>query len=261
MARVVTWRTLEAERLFGASLKALCRAEIPAVRVDGLLESAECDAVMRALAGRGFERYAPHPAFRTFERIGIAQGGYGSSRRDHYFEASVAARAERDAILRASGVDPLSRAMERLRTDGGADVSIAREPDGREYFAGIIRRINAGVELHADSCRRTDPRWQIHASVAQLSLNVYLTDFAGGACVVHERLREEADDVTVPRGSYVYDRALVAGARAARLQPRKGELLLINSRCFHEVEPATSDRVTLAAFVGLLPDGRFVVWA
>ncbi|MCK6545381.1 2OG-Fe(II) oxygenase [Myxococcota bacterium] len=257
----MTWRTLEAEPLSRGSLEALCRAEIPAVHVDALLDDAECDAVMRALPGGGFERYARRPAFQTFERIGIAQGGYGSSKRDEYFEAAVAARAERDAIVRASGVDPLARAMDRLRTDGGADVSIAREADGREYFAGIIRRINTGVDLHADCCRRTDPRWQIHGNVAQLSLNVYLTDFTGGACVVHDRLREEADDVTVPRGSYVYDRALVRGASAARLQPKKGELLMINSRCFHEVEPATSDRVTFAAFVGLLPDGRFVVWA
>jgi hypothetical protein len=261
MARAVTWRTLEPEPLSRGSLEALCRAEIPAIRVDTLLDGAECDAVMRALPGGGFERYARHRAFRRFERIGIAQGGYGASQRDAYLEAAVRARAERDELVRASGIDPLARAMERLRIDGGADVSVAREADGREYFAGIVRRINEGVELHADSCRRTDPRWQIHASVAQLSLNIYLTAFDGGACIVHERLREEADDATVPRGSYVYARALVAGARAARLQPHRGELLLFNSRCFHEVEPATSDRVTLAAFVGQLRDGRFIVWA
>lgn len=261
MARSAAWRTLEAEPLSRESLQALCRAEVPAVRIEALLDSAECDAVMRALPADAFTSYASKPAFQTFERFGIAQAGYGSAKRDQYFAAANGARAQRDAVIAACGIDPLARAMERLRIDGGADISIAREDDGREYFAGIVRRMNAGIRLHADCCRRTDPRWQIFSNIAQLSLNVYLTAFEGGECVVHDRLHEDADDATVPRGSYIYDRALVAGARKARLQPKKGELLLINSGCYHEVEAARSDRVTYAAFVGLLPDRRFVVWA
>ena len=127
----------------------------------------------------------PSPHFQTFERFGIPQAGYHSNRRDRYFEDAVEARRQRDALIAAAGVDPLAKAMARMRED----------------------------------------------------------------------------DRTVPRGSYIYDRALVDGARSARLQPNKGDLLLINSRCYHEVERARSDRVTYAAFVGLLPDGRFVVWA
>jgi hypothetical protein len=261
MARAAAWRTLETEPLSPESLQALCRAEVPAVRIEQLLDSEECDAVMRALPADAFTSYARKPDFQTFERFGIAQAGYGSTKRDLYFQAAIAARAERDRVITACGIDPLARAMDRLRTDAGADVSIAREADGREYFAGIVRRMNAGIRLHADCCRRTDPRWQINANIAQLSLNVYLTEFEGGACVVHDRLHEDADDATVPRGSYIYDRALIAGARSSRVFPQKGELLLINSHCYHEVEAARSDRVTYAAFVGLLPDGRFVVWA
>src|SRR5262249_16263570 len=147
MARVAAWRTLEAQPLSKESLAALCRAEIPAVRIERLLGDRECDAMMRALPADAFKRYASKPAFQTFERFVIAQPGYGSAQRDQYFEAAIAARAERDAVIAACGIDPLARAMERLRSDGGADVSIAREPDGREYFAGIVRRLNAGVHL------------------------------------------------------------------------------------------------------------------
>lgn len=261
VARPAAWRTLEAVALSRESLEALCAAEIPAVRVDALLEPRECEALLRALPADAFAPYARQPAFQTFERFGIAQAGYGSAKRHLYFEHATAACAARDAVTAAAEVDPLARAMARLRSDAGADVSIAREPDGRPYFAGIVRRLNAGIRLHADTGRRTDARWVIHGSAAQLSLNVYLTAFEGGACVVHERLHEDHDDATVPSGSYAYDRALVAGARAARLQPRQGQLLLINSRCYHEVEAARSDRVTWAAFVGRLTDGAFVVWA
>ncbi|MEQ9500581.1 MAG: 2OG-Fe(II) oxygenase [Deltaproteobacteria bacterium] len=260
MVRAASWRTTNPEPLSRASLEALCAAETPAVRIP-LLDATECDAVMRALPERAFESYAQKPAFQTFERMGIPQAGYGSKRRDAYFEDAVEARKQRDAIIAASGVDPLARAMARMREDAGADISIAYEADGREYFSGIVRRMNAGIQLHADTCRRTDPRWQIYGARAQLSLNVYLTSFEGGACVVHERRHEDEDDRTVPRGSYIYDRALVAGARSVRIAPKKGDLLLFNSRCYHEVERARSDRVTYAAFVGLLPDGRFVVWA
>lgn len=260
MARVAAWRTTEPEPLSSASLEALCRAEVPAVRIP-LLDAAECDALMRALPSDAFERYADKPAFQTFERFGIAQAGYHSNRRDRYFEDAIEARRQRDALIAAAGVDPLAKAMARIREDAGADISIAREVDGREYFSGIVRRLNDGIQLHADTCRRSDARWRIHAARAQLSLNVFLTSFEGGACIVHERAHEDQDDQTVPRGSYIYDRALVAGARSARIEPKKGDLLLINSRCYHEVEPARADRVTYAAFVGLIPDGRFVVWA
>jgi hypothetical protein len=261
MARAAAWRTLEAVPLSPESLQALCNAEVPAVRVASLLADAECDALMRALPADAFTNYAKKAAFQTFERFGIAQAGYGSTKRDLYFEDAGGARAQRDAVIARSGIDPLARAMDRLRSDAAAEVSIAREADGREYFAGIVRRMNAGIRLHADCCRRTDPRWRINANVAQLSLNVYLTSFDGGACVVHDRLHEDADDATVPRGSYIYDRGLVEGAKVSRIQPRKGELLMINSHCYHEVEAAVSDRVTYAAFVGLLPDRRFIVWA
>ncbi len=260
MARAAAWRKAEPESLSPGALEALCVAEIPAVRVP-LLDGAECDAVMRALPDDAFERYAAKPAFQTFERFGIAQAGYHSNRRDRYFEDAIQAARQRDAVIAAAGVDPLARAMARIREDAGADISIAREADGREYFSGIVRRLNDGIRLHADTCRRTDARWGIQAARAQLSLNVFLTSFDGGACIVHERRHEDADDETVPRGSYIYDRALVAGARSLRIEPEKGDLLLINSRCYHEVEPAGGDRVTYAAFVGLLPDGRFVVWA
>lgn len=260
MARPVSWRSLAGEGLSRASLEALCRAEIPAVRCP-LLSAEECEAVVKALPVDAFRSYADKPAFQTFERFGIAQAGYGALHRDQYFQAAIGARSARDEVVAKSGVDPLARAMERLRSDAGAEISIAREPDGREYFAGIVRRLNDGIRLHADTCRRTDSRWVIHQAVAQLSLNVFLTSFEGGACLTYERLHEEADDATVPRGSYIYDRRLVAEARAARLEPQRGELLMINSRCYHEVEPARSDRITYAAFVGLLPDGRFLVWA
>jgi hypothetical protein len=260
MARAAAWRTAELEPLSPASLEALCGAEVPAVRLP-LLDGAECDAVMRALPDDAFERYAEKPAFQTFERFGIAQAGYHSNRRDRYFEDAIQARRQRDALIAAAGVDPLAKAMVRMREDAGADISIAREADGREYFSGIVRRLNEGIRLHVDTCRRTDARWRIHTACAQLSLNVFLTSFEGGACIVHEREHEDEDDQTVPRGSYIYDRALVAGARRVRIEPKKGDLLLINSRCYHEVEPAHSDRVTYAAFVGLLPDKRFVVWA
>jgi hypothetical protein len=261
MARAASWRTLEPVRLSRESLDALCRAEVPAVRVERLLDGEECDRVMRALPADAFKAYARKPAFQTFERFGIAQAGYGSAQRELYFEAATAARAEQEAFIAACGIDPLARAMERLRTDAGAVISIAREADGRAYFSGIVRRLNAGIRLHADCCRRADRRWQIHANVAQLSLNVYLTAFERGGCVVYERLRAEADDATVPRGSYVYDRALIAGARSCRIEPNKGDLVLINSHCFHEVEAASSDRVTYASFVGLLPNGELIVWA
>lgn len=260
MAREAAWRIAEPETLSSASLEALCRAETPAVRIP-LLDDAECDAMMRALPDDAFERYANKPAFQTFERFGIPQAGYHSNNRDRYFEDAIQAGRQRDALIEAAGVDPLARAMARIREDAGADISIAREPDGREYFSGIVRRLNDGIRLHADTCRRTDARWGIHTARAQLSLNVFLTSFDGGECIVHERAHEDADDATVPRGSYIYDRALVAGARSVRIQPNKGDLLLINSRCYHEVEPAQADRVTYAAFVGLLPDHRYVVWA
>ncbi|MFO0722762.1 MAG: 2OG-Fe(II) oxygenase [Myxococcota bacterium] len=261
MSRPTRWTSLEPVALGPDALAALCRGEVPAIRVPGLLSAAECASVVQGLPEGAFTSYARTPAFQAFERFGIAQAGYGTQRRDLYFEHAVAARAERDRLISRAGVDPLGRAMERIRTEAQAQIEIAREPDGREYFAGILRRINGGIRLHADTCRRTDPRWQIYGCQAQLSLNVYLTDFQGGTCVIYERLHEAADDDTVPAGSYIYDRGLVSGARQVRVAPQCGDLLLFNSRCYHEVEAAGSDRLSYAAFVGLLSDRRFLVWA
>lgn len=66
-----------------------------------------------------------------------------------YFHKVKGAYSLQDRWRDELGIDVIERVMQSLRQASGMLVRRARE-DERDYFAGVIRAIDTGIQLHAD---------------------------------------------------------------------------------------------------------------
>jgi hypothetical protein len=247
-------------RLDARSLMALLRNEIPLIRVAGFLPRDLCARLADDADRGGFSAY--EGVYPTIGRIGITQFEHRDRDKRLYFMRATQAIAHREAIC-ASSVDPLAACLRAVDLNWPFGASIAREPELQmPYFAGLIRRIDRSALLHADFAPHDAPAWSIGAILAQLSWNVFLrTPDSGGTCIVHDRQWEVCDERHKGVESYGYDSSLVRFAGRCEIEPTVGDLVLFNSRNFHEVRPATGDRITASSFIGLLPSGELVLWS
>jgi hypothetical protein len=266
------WTSDQPAELNAASLAALFANEIPAIRVPAFATAQECESF--AAATRPFtmkpvvgDTQTGQIAFaaQRIDHLGMTQAAYKTRGPEAYFAAARQAIAETDAVF-ARSFNPLDRLMTMLRAQHPSDVAIAVEPDGRRYFAGIIRKSNEGLALHADFAPYQAPDYMVDCVAAQLAWNFYAeVPPVGGVTTLHDalwtwnrsRTGEVAENYPLPMES-------VAGARTYAYQPKAGEAWFFNSRNPHRVSPpatSTADRLAVACFIGRLPDGRLTLWS
>jgi hypothetical protein len=260
----MNWETVETRQLTRDLLIGLFRNEIGAIRIPNFLSDATCSAAVGGVYRRGLDYYKD--VYPRIGRIGITQFEHrgDAARKAEYFEKVPKAHAVRQEVFKESGDLPYL-VIQALRDAWGDNVDMATE-DGPEqrYFAGLIRVINKAL-LHLDWAQLDAPDWSIGKISAQLAWNVYLQMGArGGETVVYRRPWQwEDEDHQVPN-SYGYDPILVEGCEKATILPARGDLVLFNSRNFHEVEATEGEieRVTNSSFIGWLEaENRLVLWS
>ena len=265
------WDTREARPLDAAALAALFDNRIPAIRIPDFASANECARF--AEATRRFQMKAVvgdtgvgQPAFaaQRIDHLGMTQAEYKRRGLDAYFEEAERASAQTAAVY-ALSFDPRERLIARLRDCHAGAVALAVEPDGRRYFAGIIRKSNQGLALHADFAPYQAPGYMVDQVDAQLAWNFYAeTPAEGGITTLHDapwrwsrtRPGEVGENYPLPETA-------VAGAQTFSYQPRAGEAWLFNTRNPHKVSAVRSegDRIAVACFVGRLPEGRLALWS
>lgn len=215
------------------------------------------------------------------DREGFGQYEYGYDEADvpqathifdtHYLFESKSIDDYRQSCQRSTEVyrrvcqdmafDPVDRLLRLVQSHNADAVTIAREQDFA-YFPCIARELNDSVLLHADFAPYTAGTWSIQDVVAELAWNIYLSKpKSGGECEVFNRPWILRDNAHIVAQTYGYDGSVVAGAESLKIAPKAGELVLFNSRNFHQVLKAEGRRVALGGHLGLLPDGRILAWS
>lgn len=246
-----------AESLCAESLDALLHNEIPAIVVPEFAAVSECRDLVARAGELGFERY--RQVSPPIDRIGVTVFEYNHIGIDEYFRAAGAARVLQQRIF-AGSFDPLRRMLELLARHHTGRVGIATDPRFGVHYAGLIRRIEAGTLLHVDFAAAEQPGWHVSGVRSQLAWNVYL-DLEGsdvGITQVYDRPWQPACERFKLPGSYGYRREVLGDAPRFTYRPRVGELCLINTRNFHEVEPSQGSRVTFTSALGSFDDGIFL---
>jgi hypothetical protein len=259
MLTLQKWSTLEDLTLTSEALEALFRNEIPAIRIAQFATEQECQKLAEASEFVGFDFY--ENVEPPIGRIGITQFEFGNSRKLGYFDAVHQATSRRNRIV-SLAFDPLERLATLLKKHTANEVKIAQENHQLgQYFAGLIRHINVAL-LHVDFAKLDAPDWEIGRCVAQLAWNLYLkVPENGGECVVHNRQWCANDEKFKVPDSYSYEMSLVKESEAKYITPILGDLVLFNSRNFHQVLPGQGERVTMSSFIGKMPEGDLVFWS
>lgn len=259
MLTATKWLTLNDCEINSKNLQALFKNQIPAIRIPKFASSGECEKLSLAIENIGFDFY--ENVEPPIGRIGITQFEYGNTRKFDYFNA-VKRATETYKKVASLSFDPLERLTEFLRYNVPNKVQVAYDNEAySHYFAGLIRHINIAL-LHMDFARLDAPNWEIGSITSQLAWNLYVKEPSqGGICKVYNRQWEPEDEKYKIPNSYGYDYSLVAGSEIKQNFPVIGDLVIFNSRNFHEVLPAIGERITISSFIGKMPGGDIVFWS
>jgi hypothetical protein len=259
MLKTTQWQTLNDCGMNSENFQALLRNDIPSIRISQFASVEECRQLSLAIEKIGFDFY------RNVEppigRIGITQFEYRNRDKSGYFDAVRKASKTYNKVTSLS-FDPLKRLATILRQNISSKVQIAYENEAYgNYFAGLIRQINIAL-LHIDFAGLDAPDWRIGKIKSQLVWNVYIkAPSQGGICKVYNRQWQPEDEKYKIPGSYGYDYSLVANSEVKHNIPLTGDLVIFNSRNFHEVLPGIGERITISSFIGQMPGGDLVFWS
>ncbi|ALF56359.1 hypothetical protein ACX27_12185 [Nostoc piscinale CENA21] len=241
------------------NLQALLRNEIPSIRISKFSSIEECHKLALAIEKVGFDFY------RNVEppigRIGTTQFEYRNRDKSGYFDAVKKASQTYNKVT-SLAFDPLKRLATILRQNVSSKIEIAYENENYGYyFAGLIRQINIAL-LHIDFAQLDAPDWRIGNISSQLVWNLYIkAPSQGGICKVYNRQWQPDDEKYKIPGSYGYNSSLVANSEVKQNIPITGDLVIFNSRNFHEVLPGIGERITISSFIGKMPGGDLVFWS
>lgn len=260
------WPVVEVSQMTTGLLRDLLDGGVAALRVPGFCSITECQAIVTHAREVGFSPYAG--VTPRIDKIGITQIEHTASDhdRDDYFSGVPAAVSIRDSILTAGGKNPslLDRVVTAFDLAWPAGAQIARESDGRPYFAGVLRAMES-ARLHIDWAKNDAEDWWIGGIEAQLAWNVYLeSDEQGGDLRIHRRAWNPSIEGFKSTGNYGYDDDAARDVSSVNITPRTGELVVFNPQYLHEVLPKRGDkaRTTIGSFVGKTPgSGPLVLWS
>ena len=258
-----TWKALEMQELTPHSLEELFKNQLPAIRVRNFLSASQCERLVSAAEKLGFDYY--ENVTPPIGRIGITQFESSQKEPETYFSKVKEACAKRDKVYSTAGTDVLKSVVKVVRSVSSLHAGVAHDSSRGEYFAGLIRQINQ-AHLHFDFAKFDAPGWYISGIGQQLSWNIYVSvPQRGGELVVHELpwKQEIYEKFLMPghSGSYGFEEELVSNVRRVDIAPAIGDLVIFNTRNFHQVKAGEGKRISISSFFGKHSNGKIVFWS
>ncbi|KAI0538362.1 hypothetical protein GGR58DRAFT_513067 [Xylaria digitata] len=259
------WTTFQEQKMSKQSLFDLFAGNIPVIRQEEFLSLEECAKMVEVLKDHKIGIYDINHVWPRVDKEG-------------YFAKVKEACSLQDRWRDELGIDVVERVMHSLKTASGMIVRCAREEE-KDYFAGVIRAIDTGIQIHADYAPFEGNGWEIGRIVAQMSWNILLNPTAGGDTFIFDRQWQAPKDDLAWRKAfpkYAYDPRIVDGHALKVVKPTPGDLYWINPRNFHEVracdiskdsaDKGALTRYTVSSFAGFVPahDGEpdtIILWS
>lgn len=261
--KAASWATeVPSFELNRKSVNALLENRVPAIILSGFLFKADCDQLVHGLNHAGMSRYT-HVTSKVL-KFGPVQAECNSAgKKEHYFELVRYYTPKVDHLFKEIENPPLEFLMKKFSELFQAEANLAHEPVFGDYFAGTFRNIQGPGFIHFDFAAEEAPGWAISEIDAQLSWNLYLNDdFEDGELTVHEtQWSTESETYKIPNCYSYSSGALLKRSKNIVYKPKQGDLVLFNSRNFHEIAAPSAPRLTQSSFIGLRKNGSFWFWS
>ncbi|KAI1852969.1 hypothetical protein JX265_012858 [Neoarthrinium moseri] len=210
--RETNWKTFKEQSMSKQSLLDVFAGTIPVLRQKEFLSRQECARMVDVLESHKI-------ASTTLSTYGLE------------WDVSEAYSLQ-DRWKNELGIDIVHRIIQSLQRATGMAVRRAREAD-QDYFAGVIRAIDSGIQIHTDYAPFEGKGWEIGRIVAQMSWNILLNPVPGGDTFVFDRQwQAPQDDLSWRKDfpKYAYDPRMVEGCVFKVVKPTPGDLYWFNPR-------------------------------
>ena len=261
------WKAREELPLTQENFDALCRFEIPCVRITGFASEVECDDLVAAMDAVGLHKTYKVPGLQHPPKyVGLTQFEKRKGTKEDYFSEVDQAWAEHEAVLANMSWNPFERMWGLIRELYPQNtLTLAEEPDYGRYYAGIIRETSGGGTLHADVTMYSARDYVISKVASQITWNFFASYVAGegGKTTLYNRpyrVQSVPGDKVEIEG---FDRSYIDGAETYVYTPAKGDVIMFNSHNPHEwtaVDPGQR-RMGVSTYMGRLTDGNFIYWS
>ncbi len=252
---------IEADELRAGDVLAVAEGRALAVVIRGYYSREACRVLAERILGAS-GLWTTYPDGSGAEHIGTlgsalynCLGAELSTECVDYF----AQAPERNRTLRSIAA-PFAHPADRVRTEmdnewpGG---STLLRIDGRPAFFGLSRyvRSGGGIDVHTDRADWDYPSPETEALIAQLFLNIYLTQTEMGGDLelwdVDVPTKGEYDALRSKTSSFALDRELLP-APAATIEIDPGTLVIANASRPHAVTPCAGrgQRLSVSGFLG-----------
>ena len=261
------WKTHDELPLTRENFEALCRFEIPCLRIKGFATNSECDDLVSAMDAVGLHKTYNVPGLLEPPRyVGLTQFEKRKATKEDYFAEVDQAWAEHEAVLAQMCWSPFERMWGLMRELYPENtLNLAEEPGYGRYYAGIIRETSGGGTLHADVTMYSARDYVISRVASQITWNFFAShvEGGGGKTTLHNRpyrVQTATGDKVEIEG---FDRSYVDGAETHVYTPAKGDVILFNSHNPHEWTAVDEGqrRMGVSTYIGRLADGNFIYWS
>lgn len=249
------------QELSESSWKQMCDGTALVVRISNFASPEECAALVAAAERIAFSKY--ENVDPPIDRIGVTVFEHDRHNQQAYFDHAAETREVQRRIFDAS-FDPVARMREIFAKRTNHPLGVANDAAHGDFYAGLVRRIEHGTLLHVDWAPGEHSGWAVTKVERQFAWNLYaeLSSTKGGATHVwHRRWRREDDAAHKIEGTYGYRNEVLGDAPVVSYQPTLGDVYIINTQCYHTVDPCNGRRTTVTSALGTLPGDHHILWS
>lgn len=235
------------------NIKSLLSNRIPYIRIKKFISPLDVQTLISQIEKVGFNFYKN--VSPPIGKIGVTVFENQKENKNHYFREGkiISANLFKQAPKHK---EVMLKILHEIQEKSGYNSQIATDlKTNKSYFAGLIRLMQAGTLLHIDYAPFDARNFDINKITNQLACNVFLkTPKNGGEVVINNKHWNKNDEQYKINNSYGYDSLVVEKIQSVKIKPNTGDLILFNSRNYHQVLPNKNDdsnRLTLSCFAGL----------
>lgn len=245
------------------SLAALIENRIAAIVIPDFATIEECSRFSKALSNTSLQYYK---VGRPAGYVGTTFVHYMKRPKGDYFDDVEAAFSAVRKIT-DQAFDPLSRIQELIHQKTDYTIGLARESGYGPYFAGIIRDLSGGNDIHIDFAPQFAKDNAVGHVRAQLTWNVYIEQAAsGGETTIWNKPWDWTGDPLVDSKYPHFTREELADAEDYVFKAKPGSVVIFNSRNPHQVVEVAEgipplSRVGMGSFIGNDQGQNLVMWS
>lgn len=190
---------------------------------------------------------------------------YMNNPKQDYFD-NVADAFSAVQSVTSHSFDPLSRFIDLINRETDYSMAVAQEPGCGSYFAGIVRILSGGNDIHIDFAPQFANDHCVGNVTSQLTWNVYIDEpESGGKTTIWNkpwmRTGNAEEDAKYPQ----FTREGLKDAESFVFEARAGSVMIFNARNPHQVETTPSseklNRIGVGSFIGQANKDQLILWS